>query len=93
MWLCYRPVDREISRNFLVDPSQRQVGHPWCTGSGFWSPIRPVINNFLDLDWISFPFQPDSEPDYPNEKNCGHAKNLIWNNRCIRENYGISKSY
>jgi len=28
MWLCYRPVDREISRNFLVDPSQRQVGHP-----------------------------------------------------------------
>jgi len=65
----------------------------WCTGSGFWSPIRPVINNFLDLDWISFPFQPDSEPDYPNEKNCGHAKNLIWNNRCIRQNYGISKSY
>ena len=33
MWLCYRPVDREISRNFLVDPSQRQVGHPWYTPS------------------------------------------------------------
>jgi len=29
-YLClyYRPVDRELSRNFLVDPSRRQVGHP-----------------------------------------------------------------
>jgi len=42
--------------------------HQWCTGSGFWSPIRPDISNFLDLDWISFPFQLDPEPDYPNEK-------------------------
>jgi len=38
----------------------------WCTGSGFWSPIRPDIENCLDLDWISFPFQTDPEPDYPN---------------------------
>ena len=29
LWLYYRPVDRELSRNFLVDPSRRQVGHPW----------------------------------------------------------------
>ena len=29
MWLDYRPVDRELSGNFLVDPSRRQVGHPW----------------------------------------------------------------
>ena len=28
------------------------------------------------LDWISFPFQPDPYSDYPNEKICGHAKNL-----------------
>jgi len=26
--LYYRPVDRELSRNFLVDRSRRQVGHP-----------------------------------------------------------------
>jgi len=24
-------VDRELSRNFLVDPSRRQVGHPCVT--------------------------------------------------------------
>jgi len=29
LWLYYQLVDRELSRNFLVDPSQRQVGHPW----------------------------------------------------------------
>jgi len=28
LWLYHRPVDRELSRNFLVDPSRRQVGHP-----------------------------------------------------------------
>ena len=27
--LSYRPVDRELSRNFLVDPSRRQAGNPW----------------------------------------------------------------
>jgi len=31
LWLYYRPVDRELSRNFLVDPSRRQVGHICCT--------------------------------------------------------------
>jgi len=29
LWLYYRLVDRELSRNFLVDPSRRLVGHPW----------------------------------------------------------------
>jgi len=29
LWLYYQLVDRELSRNFLVDPSRRQVGHPW----------------------------------------------------------------
>jgi len=29
LWLYYRPADRELSRNFQVDPSRRQVGHPW----------------------------------------------------------------
>jgi len=29
LWLYYRPVDRELARNFLVDPTQRQVGHLW----------------------------------------------------------------
>jgi len=28
LWLYNRLVDRELSKNFLVDPSQRQVGHP-----------------------------------------------------------------
>jgi len=28
--LYYRPIDRELSRNFLVDRRQRQVGHPWA---------------------------------------------------------------
>jgi len=30
----------------------------------------------LDLDWISFAFQPDPEPDYPNEIHSDHRKNL-----------------
>jgi len=30
------------------------------------------------LDWISFSLQPDPEPDYPNEINCDHRKNLKW---------------
>jgi len=46
--------------------------HQWYARSGFWSPFRPDIWIFLDLDWILFPFQ----PDYPKEINCGHAKNL-----------------
>jgi len=25
----YQLVDRKLSRNFLLDPSRRQVGHPW----------------------------------------------------------------
>ena len=31
-YLClyYRPVNPELSRNFLVDSSRRQVGHPCC---------------------------------------------------------------
>jgi len=26
----YRSIDRELPRNFLVDPSRRQVDHPWA---------------------------------------------------------------
>jgi len=29
LWFYYRPVLRELSRNFLVDPSWRQVSHLW----------------------------------------------------------------
>jgi len=40
--------------------------------------IRILESNparYLDFfDWILFPFQPD--PDYPNEIECVHAKNL-----------------
>ena len=51
LWLCYQSVDRKLSRNFLVDPSQRQVCHPlnrllsvctthtWAT----WSMCDPVV--------------------------------------------------
>jgi len=28
LWLYYRQVDHKLSRNFLVNPSWRQVGHP-----------------------------------------------------------------
>jgi len=66
----------------------------WCTGSGFWSPIRPDIGNLLDLDWISFSLQPD--PDYPNEINCDHRKNLKWFkwiNSFMKKKYTISKWY
>jgi len=30
LWLYYRLVDRELTRNFLVDLNQRQVGHSCC---------------------------------------------------------------
>ena len=62
---------------------------PWCTGSGFWSPIRPDFGNCLD--WISFPLQPDPEPDYPNEINGDHGKNLKWINSFMKKKYTISK--
>jgi len=58
----------------------------WCIGSGFWSPIRPGIGNFLDLDWISFPLQLDPELDYPNEINCDHRKNFTWINSFMKKN-------
>jgi len=60
-------------------------GYQWCTGSGFWSLIRPDIGNILDLDWISFPPQPD--PDFPNEINCDHRKNLKWINSFMKKKY------
>jgi len=31
LWLYERRADRELARNFQVDPSRRQVGHPWHT--------------------------------------------------------------
>ena len=37
LWLYNRLVDRELSKNFLVDPSQRQVGHP-CYRSWIFIP-------------------------------------------------------
>jgi len=63
----------------------------WFTGSGIWSPIRPDIGNFLDLDWITFSLQLDLEPDYPNEINCDHRKNLKWINSFMKKKYTISK--
>ena len=29
LWLYYQLVNRELSRNFLFNPSRRQAGHPW----------------------------------------------------------------
>ena len=49
--------------------------------------------DFFGLDWISFSFQQDSDPDYPNEIKSGRAKILVWNNSCMRKNYDLSKSY
>jgi len=43
------------------------------------------------LDWISFSLQPDPEPDYPNEINCDHRKNLKWINSFMKKKYTISK--
>jgi len=53
---------------------QTSGAHQWSTGSGFRSAIWPDIYNFLDLDWISFPIQPDPQPDYPIEKTVGMQK-------------------
>jgi len=39
LWFYYRPVDRELSRNFLFDRSRPQVGHPWYRWRK-WAPIR-----------------------------------------------------
>ena len=65
--------------------------YQWCTGSGFWSPIRWDIGNFLDLDWISFSLQPDPVPDSPNEIICDHRKNLKWINSFMKKKYVICK--
>jgi len=40
----------------------------------FWSAIPPDI--WIYLEWISFHFQPVTDPDYLNERKCGHAKNF-----------------
>jgi len=34
LWLYYRPFDRKLAKTFLVDPSRRQVGHPWYRKKG-----------------------------------------------------------
>ena len=48
LWLYYRPVDRKLARYFLVEPSRREVGHPftmqfqvkchacWCYTKSLW---------------------------------------------------------
>jgi len=44
LWLYYRLVDRELSTNFLVDPSRRQVDHPWYISKiGLWTQLRNEI--------------------------------------------------
>jgi len=44
----------------------------------------------IGLVWISFPFQPDPEPDYPNEINCDYRKNLKWINSFMKKKYTTS---
>jgi len=39
LWLYYRPVDRELLRNFLVDPSRRQVGRPCLTSESLLNSV------------------------------------------------------
>jgi len=51
----------------------------------------PDFGNFLDLDCTSLPLQPDAEPDYPNEKNCDHSKNMKWIISFMKQKYAISK--
>jgi len=48
--------------------------------------------NFLDLDCISFSFQPDSDPVHPNEKNLAVQKSwygiiVVWRNITIFRNH------
>ena len=57
------------SQNMTVHSSLQ-----WCTGSGFWIPIRRILSLFLELDIVSL--STTSGSDYPNEMKCGHAKNL-----------------
>ena len=46
LWLYNRLVDRELSKNFLVDPSQRQVGHPCCKPSDSPSGSKSAAHNY-----------------------------------------------
>ena len=58
LWLYNRLVDRELSKNFLVDPSQRQVGHPCCIAFDQkvcgWDGGHPGLTfwNLLNYTWI-----------------------------------------
>ena len=65
----------------------------YCTGSGFGVQSGRIllIIFWIGLDIISV--STGSGTGFSKWKNCGHAKNLIWNNSCIKEKYDISKSY
>ena len=57
----------------------------WCTGSGFWSPIRPDIRNVLEWIGYRFPFNRIQKRIIQMKKFVPMQKNLIWNNSRIRK--------
>ena len=74
--------------NLQTKPSQVETlalnggWHAWVTTSGVQDPDFSVQSGrmfeffWIRLDWISFPFQPDPDQDYPNEIKRGRTKNL-----------------
>jgi len=89
--LTILPDIQPANRIVIISGTHSKISNQWCTGSGFWSPIHSDMGNFFDMDWISFPLQPDPGPDYPNEINCNHRKNLKWINSFMKKKCTISK--
>ena len=76
LWLYYRPVDRKLTRNFVVDPSRRQFGHPWYRVSRTalsWATCSPRVWN----PWhrASYTYLPESvwQTSYTNMFSHVHA--------------------
>ena len=51
LWIYYQPVNHKLPRNFLVDPSWRQVGHPWYIMLTLFcvSQVPHVVNRLFRL--------------------------------------------
>jgi len=86
-FFCFDVIILQISKILVVIRFHRLARWQRCTAGRIFGFFE------LGLDWISFSFQPHSDPDHPNEINSGRAKILVWNNICMMKNYDLSKSY
>ena len=69
LWLYYRPVERKLPRNLLVDPSRRHVGHPWN---------RPGVSNSNCSVGHMRAYEVTREPHYDADATMAVPK-LTWN--------------